>query len=168
MLVFRCMKLQEAWSLILVEERYSRPLKPGSAGELGTGIRYLARWMNQRNFLSFSELDNAASEVFLDDVADETALADLQPSNTEETIPRNEDDSTPVADGEGMSVSQVFRRVIYGCNSGVKRARCGRPASRPCPSRPSTAGAPKKSRAISLRVPLPLFRRCRMRSRFPS
>ena len=41
--------------------------------------------MNQRDFLSFSELDNAASEVFLEDVADETALADLQPSNREET-----------------------------------------------------------------------------------
>ncbi len=101
-----------AWSLFAEESGYySRPLKTGSAGELGTGIRYLARWMNQRDFLSFSELDNAASEVFLDDVADETALADLRPSNTEETIPRNEDDSTPVADGEGMSVSQVFRRV---------------------------------------------------------
>ena len=45
-----------------------------------------AGW-SERNFLSFSELDNAASEVFLDDMADETALADLQPSNTEETIP---------------------------------------------------------------------------------
>ena len=69
-----------AWSLFAEESGYySRPLKPGSAGELGTGIRYLARWMNQRDFLSFSELDNAASEVFLDDVADETALADLRP-----------------------------------------------------------------------------------------
>ena len=36
--------------------------------------------MIRRNFLSFSELDNAASEVFLDDMADETALADLQPT----------------------------------------------------------------------------------------
>ena len=47
---------------------------------LSTGIGSLARWMIRRNFLSFSELDNAASEVFLDDMADETALADLRPS----------------------------------------------------------------------------------------
>ena len=67
--------------------------------------------MIRRNFLSFSELDNAASEVFLDDMADETALADLQPSNTEETMPDHENDAAPGADGEGMSVSQVCRRV---------------------------------------------------------
>ena len=101
-----------AWSLFADESRYyGRPLKPASASALSTGIGYLARWMIRRNFLSFSELDNAASEVFLDDMADETALADLQPSNTEETIPDHENDAAPGADGEGMSVSQVCRRV---------------------------------------------------------
>ncbi len=101
-----------AWSLFTDERRHcGRPLKPGSAGVLSTGIGYLARWMVRRNFLSFSELDNAASEVFLDDMADETALADLQPSNTEETMPDHEDDAAAGADGEGMSVSQVWRRV---------------------------------------------------------
>ena len=68
------------------ERYYGRPLKPGERQPLSTGIGYLARWMIRRNFLSFSELDNAASEVFLDDMADETALADLQPSTTEETM----------------------------------------------------------------------------------
>lgn len=102
-----------AWSLFAEESRYyGRPLKPANASVLSTGIGCLARWMVRRNFLSFSELDNAASEVFLDDMADETALADLQPSNTEETIPDHENGAAPDADGEGMSVSQVWRRVI--------------------------------------------------------
>ena len=101
-----------AWSLFADESRYyGRPLKPANASLLSTGIGCLARWMVRRNYLSFSELDNAASEVFLDDMADETALADLQPSNTEETIPDHENDAAPDADGEGMSVSQVCRRV---------------------------------------------------------
>ena len=100
------------WSLFTDENKYyGRPLKPASASLLSTGIGYLARWMIRRNFLSFSELDNAASEVFLDDMADETALADLQPTPTEETMPDHEDDEAAGADGEGMSVSQVWRRV---------------------------------------------------------
>jgi integrase len=101
-----------AWSLFTDESKYyGKPLKPGSASALSTGIGYLGRWMTRRNFLSFSELDSAASEVFLDDMADEFALADLRPSNTEETIPDHANDAAPGADGEGMSVSQVFGRV---------------------------------------------------------
>ena len=101
-----------AWSLFADASRYyGRPLKPANASHLSTGIGCLVRWMVRRNYLSFGELDNAASEVFLDDMADETALADLQPSNTEETIPDHETDAAPDADGEGMSVSQVCRRV---------------------------------------------------------
>ncbi len=100
------------WSLFTDENKYyGRPLKPASASLLSTGIGYLARWMIRRNFLSFSELDNAASEVFLDDMADETALADLQPTPIEETMPDHEDDEASGADGVGMSVSQVWRRV---------------------------------------------------------
>jgi integrase len=101
-----------AWSLFTDESRYcGRPLKPASASALSTGIGCLARWMIRRNFLSFSELDNAASEAFLDDMADETAQADLQPTQIEETMPDHESDAAPGADGEGMSVSQVWRRV---------------------------------------------------------
>ena len=101
-----------AWSLFADESRYyGRPLKPANASPLSTGIGCLARWMVRRNYLSFSELDNAASEIFLDDMSDETALADLPLGNTEETIPDHENYAAPDADGEGMSVSQVCRRV---------------------------------------------------------
>jgi integrase len=99
-----------AWSLFSDKSGYyGRPLKPGCASELSTGIRCLARWMVRRNFLSFGELDNAASEVFLDDMADEAALAGLRPGNIEETIPDPQNNADKVA--EGMSVSQVFRRI---------------------------------------------------------
>ena len=101
-----------AWSLFTGESKsYGRPLKPATASVVSTGIANLARWMIRRNFLSFSELDNAASEVFLDDMADDAALADLQPTQTDETMPDRENDPAPCADGEGMSVSQVWRRV---------------------------------------------------------
>jgi hypothetical protein len=91
---------------------YGRPLKPGSAGALHTSIRYLARWMIRRNFLSFSELDNVASELFLEDVAEEVAQTDLQPSDREESMSGSANDSPPAADGEGLSPSQVYSRVI--------------------------------------------------------
>jgi len=99
-----------AWSLFADKRGYyGRPLKPGCASELSTGIRCLARWMVRRNFLSFGELDNAASEVFLDDMADEAALADWRPGNIEETIPDRQNNADKIA--VGMSVSQVFRRI---------------------------------------------------------
>jgi len=91
---------------------YGRPLKPGSAGALHTSIRYLARWMIRRNFLSLSELDNVASELFLEDVAEEVAQTDLQPSDREESMSGSANDSPPAADGEGLSPSQVYSRVI--------------------------------------------------------
>ena len=151
-----------AWSLFTDESKcYGRPLKPGSASVLSTGIGCLARWMIRRNFLSFSELDNAASEVFLDDMAEETALADLQPSNTEETIPDYENDPAPGADGEGMSVSQVFPRVSIWLQL-WRQAGALREAGIPTLPEPPFSGRSAKqvsrdiaTRASSLIPPLP-------------
>jgi hypothetical protein len=149
-----------AWSLFADKNGYyGRPLKPRSAGELATGIRYLARWMVRRNFLSFSELDNAASEVFLDDIADEAAQADLRPSDIEETIPDPQKNAAQVA--EGMSVSQVFRRIhiwlqLWRQASALRQA--GIPA---LPEAPFNGRSSKEvsrdiaTRAVSLIAPLP-------------
>ena len=99
-----------AWSLFTDKSGYyGRRLKPGGAAALATGIRYLARWMVRRNFLSFSELDNAASEVFLDDIADEAAQADWRSSSIEAKVADRQKNEARVA--EGMTVSQVFRRT---------------------------------------------------------
>jgi integrase len=67
--------------------------------------------MIRRHFLSFSELDNTASELFLDDMADEFAQADLRAGDMEGEVPGNKNDSPQVTDGEGMSASQVYLRV---------------------------------------------------------
>jgi len=157
------------WSLFTDESKcYGRPLKPASASALSTGIGYLARWMIRRNFLSFSELDNAASEVFLDDIADETALADLQPTPTEETMPDHEDDEASGADGEGMSVSQVWRRVNIWLQL-WRQAGALREAGIPAlPEPPFNGRSAKQVSRESLRALLPSFLRCRMRLRFRS
>jgi integrase len=151
-----------AWSLFTAESKYyGRPLKPANASALSTGIGYLARWMIRRNFLSFSELDNAASELFLDDMADETALADLQPTQTEGMIPDHEDDAAPGADGEGMSVSQVWRRVNIWQQL-WRQAGALREAGFPALPEPPFSGRSAKhvsrdiaTRAASLIPPLP-------------
>lgn len=149
-----------AWSLFADNGGYyGRPLKPGCARELSTGIHYLARWMVRRNFLSFGELDNAASEIFLDDMADDAALADLRPGDIEGTIPEPRNNADKIA--EGMSVSQVFRRIHIWLQ--LWRQTCAlRQASIPALPEPPFNGRSAKqvardiaTRATSLIPPLP-------------
>ena len=81
-----------AWSLF-VDPRAGKALKPGSAGPLAAGIRALLHWMVKNRYANMSELDDAASQRYLDDclarlegVAQEASLEDLLDENELEAI----------------------------------------------------------------------------------
>ncbi|MFC5354805.1 hypothetical protein [Azospirillum himalayense] len=71
------------WSLFTVGGNRRKPLGPGSAGQLNTGLRVFVIWMVKNNFRMPSELGSSALAAYWNDMAE--ALADDNESGVSTT-----------------------------------------------------------------------------------
>ena len=104
------------WSLFSDPRgKYGASLKPGGVSHVYIGIRYLARWMNRRNYISFNELNDSASDLFLDDFADSSAMPRIEAKPKKNTKKRvklfGSSAANAIAD-VGMSAAWVYQHVI--------------------------------------------------------
>jgi integrase len=108
------------WSLFAAP-RAGKAFKPGSAGNLNIGLRNLLQWMVKNHYARMSELDNMASQRYLDDcqarldgVAKEDSLEDLLDENELEAIDiadREDNEETSQDKDEGLKVTVSWVRT---------------------------------------------------------
>ena len=99
-----------AWSLF-ADPRQGHPMAPGSATHISRALRYLVRWMVRHNYSTLSELNAAASQEYLEDLARDLAEEDEgDPEITPKTMASDDNDSS-----SGKTIAAVVGRInIWG------------------------------------------------------
>lgn len=99
-----------AWSLF-ADPRQGPPMAPGSASKVSRALRYLVRWMVRHDYSTLSELNAAASQEYLEDLAKALAEEDEgDPEIIPEAMGSDDNDSS-----SGKTVTGVVVRInIWG------------------------------------------------------
>src|ERR1017187_1128803 len=95
------------WSLFH-DARNGRKLTAGSAAAISAGVRYLVRWMVRNDYSSLSQLDTAACDNYVDDLA--KYLSQIDQEGFEELDDTFQADMSETDDYE-VSVSALRRRL---------------------------------------------------------